>query len=159
MGAVGRNLVFQDLSAGCCKILPTSLSNQIPSQVLQISLKSSWGKTRAGNPNTWPTVLRDLDVYPEYFSHWSNCRPRRDHSVQCHTGPREGQCGQHPASPLSLLMLSVSVSMLQGNVLAFTCVLEFSQWCLLQEKLLIVVLMKESKVTNDLCCHLGDVTP
>ena len=70
--------------------------------------------------------------------------------MQCRTGLREGQCGQHPASPLSLLMLSISDSMLQGNVLAFTCVLEFSQWCLLQEKLLIVVLMKESKVTNDL---------
>ena len=51
VGAAGRNLVFQDLSAGCCKALPTSLSNQIPSQVLQISLKTSWGKTRAGNPN------------------------------------------------------------------------------------------------------------
>lgn len=33
----------------------------------------------------------------------------------------------------------------------------FSPWCLVLEYLLVILLMRGSKLRNDLCCHLGDL--
>lgn len=53
-----------------------------------------------------------------------------------------GNCGHHVVTPLTFLMPSLLVS---GVGAASLCVLGFSQWYLVHEQLLIVLLMRASK--------------
>lgn len=68
-------------------------------------------------------------------------------------------CGQRVAIPLTLLMQSVLVSLMQGVLWPHSRVPGFFQWCLVHAWLLVVLLMRGSEVRNGLCHHVGDVSP
>lgn len=72
------------------------------------------------------------------------------------TGPGAGQRGQHAAASLLLLMQSGLVSEVQGALQPHPCVPGFSQWCLVLEQMLVVVMGCE--VRNNLCPHLAGIT-
>lgn len=63
-------------------------------------------------------------------------------------------CGQSVAVPLSPLTHSFSVSVIQGRVQPRPSVLGLSPWYLVCEWLLVGLLMRGTKVRNDLCCFL-----
>lgn len=60
LGATSRNLVLQNLSAGCCKPLSPLHHNLIPiGQVPLIPLWSPWSKTRVGHSRSDPQFLKN----------------------------------------------------------------------------------------------------
>ena len=54
-----------------------------------------------------------------------------DLCLWCCAGLEKGQCGQHMAASLTLLMQSVFISVVQGVLQSHPCFLGFSQWCFL----------------------------
>ena len=55
-------------------------------------------------------------------------------------------------------MKSVLVFEVQGVLQSHSLILGFSQWCLVLEEMLVVLLVRGSEVRNDLYNHLGAVT-
>lgn len=113
-----------------------------------------------GVPKKWPkTMLRGgLDVPEALISHWRSYGLRIDLWVWSY-----GSLRQSHVISLWLLLSPFwwvcfglfGTGMLQPQ----SRVLEFSQRYLIHESLLIVLLVMKSEVSNNLCHHLGDVTP
>lgn len=70
----------------------------------------------------------------------------------------ERQSSQHVVPSLTRLMKPVLVPEVQGEFQPHLCVLGFSQWRLVIEEFLFVLLVMGSKVKNNLYHYLGDVT-
>lgn len=109
------------------------------------------GREQSRDPTKGPTMLRRLFLHPGLSSHLRNPGSGL-------TPPRgavlvwEG----HAGSLWPLLLPSWSPSCRSGS--ASPHVLGFSQCCLVLEELW-DVLVRRRKARNDLCHHLGDVTP
>ena len=73
-----RNMVSQDLCAGCCEPPPTFLSPAYPQwSILPILLVISMRQDLSGPSGKCPATLGKLDAHLELsFSHWRSCRPR-----------------------------------------------------------------------------------
>lgn len=154
LGTAGMNLFCQDPRAGFCKPLPPS---QFPSGwVPQIPLRCLWCQARVGAPRSDPhagwgrlALLGSLFPLEEPEAQERPCLRHR-------TGLGERHCCAwsallcRPAAP--------PLSVLQG-VSASHCLLGFSQWHLVLEELLAALFVRESEVRNNLCHHLGDMTP
>jgi len=103
--------VFQDMYAGCCKSLPTSLSQILSDWALQILLQFPWCEIRVKGPTKWPTMLGGAGSSPWLlFSHWRNQGPGGDLSKWCYTGPGGRQLSQRVATSLTLQKQSVTPS-------------------------------------------------
>ena len=62
-------------------------------------------------------------------------------------------------TPLVYFYNSVFVVMVRGVLQPIPDVLGFFQDYFICEELLVAVLVRRNKVRNDLCCHIGNVTP
>lgn len=120
LGIAYRNSVCQDLSADCYKTFPTSLSHSDRSSCNPHGMRLKWGL-----PKKWSTMLRELDAHLEpSLLPQRNHRPGEDLSVLCCVSLEVGQWGHHVATPLTLLMHSVLVSVVQEVLQPHPCVLE-----------------------------------
>ena len=99
-----------------------------------------------------------LIVSPGYSFPTGETAGSGESSGWCHAGLGERQCGQHAAVPLTPPMQCVLVSVVQDVLHSHPHILEFSQGYLAFEYLLVVLSVRGSKVRNNLCLHLGDVT-
>lgn len=93
------------------------------------------------------------------FSYWLNQRLREDLSAWHSAGLGEGQWGHVPNAFLTYVMQFAFVFVLLGEVQSCSSILGFSQWCLVHEQLLAVVLVRGNEVRNNPCHHIGDITP
>lgn len=106
----------------------------------------------------WPTMLREL-VVPCGLS-FSGAGAGSSGETVCLVlhFPEGGakpvsSCFSYPSNKSVVVSVVYWLLWLQPHH-----VLGFSQWCPGHEKLLIVLLVRPSKVRNSLCHHLGDIT-
>lgn len=144
LGTAGMNLVSQDPPVGFWKPLPPS---QIPSgRAPQIPLWCLWCQARVGAPRSDPHAGWG------WLSLLGSLFPLEEPEAQ------ERPVSGAPLAWGSSRAVHGALSVLQGAS-ASPCVLGVSQWHLVLEELLDALFVRESEVRNNLCHHLGDITP
>lgn len=133
LGTVGMDLLCQDPYANCCKALPFSLSQPEPQWISPIDFSAisvAWDQSKSTHkviPTLgWAGMVVSMgSLYPLE-------EPEAQRSPLCTVlcALRKEQCGQWVAMSLTLLMLSVLVSVVQGELQPHSRVLGFSQWYL-----------------------------
>lgn len=97
------------------------------SQTLQSSpvILEEWD--HSGHPGKHPATLGGLDAHFGIFPpHWRNCRPSRALSGVALCLPVEEQCSQSVVLPITLIIGSFLISVVQGAISPHLCVQPFS---------------------------------